>query len=41
LANRLARIIADDSEKEGSVKEKARVTRKVTMAETTKPLKSG
>lgn len=39
--NRLARTSADDPEKERSVKEKAKVTRKVTMAETTKPLKSG
>lgn len=40
-SNRLARTSADDSEKEGSMIENAKVTRKVTIAETTKPLESG
>jgi hypothetical protein len=35
------RTSADDSEKEKSMMENAKVTRKVTMAETTKPLESG
>lgn len=39
--NRLTRTSADDSKKEAGMKKNAEVTRKVTMAETTKPLESG